>query len=62
MSGKKKSPTKKTAQEIREMIACLEETLGFINDIMNMGYIARGMYDEAGVLIARINKLIGEPK
>lgn len=58
MSGKKKSPTKKTQQEIREMIACLEECLTFLEydfhkSIMNI---------DAGILTARINKLIGKPK
>jgi len=62
MSGKKKSATKKTAQEIREMLALLEESVGFINEIMDTGFIARSMYDEAGTLTARINKLIGNPK
>lgn len=61
MSGKKKSATKKTQQEIREMIACLEESVGLIDEIMNTGFIARSMYDEAGILTARINKLIGKP-
>ena len=62
MAGKKKSPTKKTAQEIREMVALLEEYSGFVTDVMNTGFIARSMYEEAGVLEARANKLIGEPK
>lgn len=58
MSGKKKSPTKKTAQEIREMIACLEEALEFVEGYYN----SYAKQQEADILAARINKLIGEPK
>lgn len=58
MAGKKASPTKKTAQEIREMIAALEDALYFVEAEHYNG----NMQKEADILAARINKLIGEPK
>lgn len=58
MSGKKKSATKKTAQEIREMIACLEEALGFVE----CEHYSKREQAEADILAARINKIIGNPK
>lgn len=61
MSGKKKSPTKKTAQEIREMIASLEEALEYVESVARSNWDA-STRREADELVARINKLIGEPK
>lgn len=60
MASKKQSATKKTAQEIREMIACLEETEEFLSMLVPDLYIRTQV--EVNILIARINKLIGKPK
>ena len=60
MSGKKKSPTKKTAQEIREMISCIEQAKELIEDMSETAYAK--VVREADRWIAMANKLIGEPK
>lgn len=58
MARKKASATKKTQQEIREMIACLEEALEYVEREHYYGHVQV----EADILAARINKLIGKPK
>ena len=61
MAGKKLSATKKTAQEIREMIACLESSAEWL-ELLEMLLKNRAQREDIDILIARINKLIGEPK
>lgn len=61
MSGKKKPAVKKTVQEIREMIDLLEIAQEFWMDADKMDLPASAKEHYAS-LVARINKLIGEPK
>jgi len=61
MAGKKQSATKKTAQEIREMIACLEEAYIFLEEDPVYLLANKSTQREVEILLARINKLIGKP-